>query len=123
MKALIRLILIIVVLGGIILYVVSKWNNTSFTPQTIDLTVDCSEIDNVLVTSTVNVVVKNLSSRSHDDVSVKIIAFDEAGHVVKEKYTTFTRTLAPHSNFDKPVTLPAQTKRCDCKIVSSHPMR
>ncbi|GAB4013250.1 hypothetical protein EXU85_11805 [Spirosoma sp. KCTC 42546] len=123
MKALIRLILIVVVLGGILLFVVSKLNHTSLTPQTIDLTVDCSEVDNVLVTSTVNVVVKNLSSRSHKDVSVKIIAFDEAGTALKEKFTTFSRTLAPNSSFDKPVTLPANTKRCDCTIVSSHPVK
>lgn len=123
MKALIRLILIVIILGGILLFVVSKLNHTSLTPQTIDLTVDCSEVDNALVTSAVNVVVKNLSSRSHKDVSVKIIAFDEAGTVLKEKFTTFSRTLAPNSSFDKPVTLPAATKRCDCQIVSSHPVK
>ncbi|MVM32758.1 hypothetical protein GO755_22145 [Spirosoma sp. HMF4905] len=121
MKALVRLIVLIVIIGSIALYVISKLNNTSLTLQTIDLGVDCSEVDNVLVTSTVNVVVKNHSSRSHNDVSVKIIAFDESGNKLKEKYTTFTRTLAPNSSFDKPVTLPAATKRCDCKIVSSHP--
>ena len=123
MKAFFRLLLIILVLGGIALYVVSRRNNTSFTPQTIDLTVDCQNVDNILVTSTVNVAVKNLSSRSHNDISVKIVAYDEAGKVLKEKYTTFSRTLAPNSIFDKPVTLPAETKRCDCTIVSSHPVR
>ncbi|QHV94947.1 hypothetical protein [Spirosoma endbachense] len=122
MKALIRLLLIVVVIGGIALYFMSQYNHTSFTPQTIDLTVDCSEVDNVLVTSTVNVVVENLSSRSHNDISVKITAFDESGKLLKEKYTTFSRTLSPNSSFDKPVTLPAETKRCDCKIVSSHPL-
>ncbi len=122
MKGLFKLLLFVLLIGGIVLYVVSRHNNTSFTPQTIDLTVDCSDLENVLVTSTVNVVVKNLSSRSHNDVSVKIVAFDEAGKVLKEKYTTFSRTLSPDSNFDKPVTLPAETKRCDCKIVSSHPL-
>ncbi len=122
MKGLFRLLVFVLLIGGIVLYVVSRHNNTSFTPQTIDLTVDCSDLENVLVTSTVNVVVKNLSSRSHDDVSVKVVAFDEAGKVLKEKYTTFSRTLSPNSNFDKPVTLPAETKRCDCQIVSSHPL-
>lgn len=122
MKAFIKVLLFMAVIGGLVLYVVSRQNNTSFTPQTIDLSVDCTELDNVLVTSTVNVVVKNLSSRSHSDVSVQIKAFDEAGNVLKEKYTTFSRTLSPSSTFDKPVTLPAETKRCDCKIVSSHPV-
>lgn len=123
MKALIRLLLVIVILGGIVLFFFSRYNNTSLTPQTIDLTVDCSEVDNVLVTSTVNVVVSNLSSRSHNDVSVRINAYDESGNLLKEKFTTFSRTLEPNSRFDKPVTLPAGTKRCDCKIVSSHPLQ
>ncbi|GAB3796923.1 hypothetical protein GCM10028819_15400 [Spirosoma humi] len=123
MKALFRLLLVVAVLGGIILYVVSRQNNTSLSPQTIDLRVDCSDLENVLVTSTVNVVVENLSSRSHNDISVKLVAYDDDGKVLKEKYTTFSRTLSPNSNFDKPVTLPAETKRCDCKIVSSHPVR
>ena len=121
MKALLRLLLLLVVVGGLVLYVISVRNNTSLTPQTIDLAVDCSDLNNLLVTSTVNVDVRNLSSRSHNDITVNITAFDEAGNIVKEKTTTFSRTLAPHSNFDKPVTLPAETKRCDCKIVSSHP--
>jgi len=123
MKALFRLLLLVVVLGGLILYVVSRHNNTALSPQTIDLRVDCSDLDNVLVTSTVNVVVENLSSRSHNDISVKLLAFDESGKMLKEKYTTFSRTLSPNSQFDKPVTLPAGTKRCDCKIVSSQPAR
>jgi hypothetical protein len=121
MKALLRFFLLLVIIGGLVLYVLSVRNNTSLSPQTIDLAVDCSDLSNLLVTSTVNIDVRNLSSRSHNGVTVKITAYDETGHLVKEKNTTFTRTLAPHSNFDKPVTLPAETKRCDCKIVSSHP--
>lgn len=121
MKVIIRLLLIVVVIGGIVLYVVSRKNNTSLSPETIDLAVDCPEPDNILVASSVDVSVRNLSSRSHSDISVKLTAFDKSGKVLKEKYTTFSRTLPPHSIFDKPVTLPAGTKHCDCKIVSSHP--
>lgn len=123
MKSFLRVLLIVVILGGAVLFVISRQNNTSLLPQTIDLTVDCSDVGNVLVTSTVNVAVQNLSNRSHKDISVKIVAYDEAGKVLKEKYTTFSRTLDPKSIFDKPVTLPAETKRCDCQIVSSHPVR
>ena len=122
MKSLGRIILLVVILGGVALFIMSRQNNTSLLPETIDLTVDCSNLDNILVTSTVNVAVQNLSSRSHRDISVKIVAFDESGKVLKEKYTTFSRKLDPKSIFDKPVTLPAETKRCDCKIVSSHPV-
>ena len=122
MKSLVRIVLLVILVGGVALFIISRQNNTSLLPETIDLTVDCSNLDNILVTSTVNVAVQNLSSRSHKDISVKIVAFDEAGKVLKEKYTTFSRTLDPKSIFDKPVTLPAETKRCDCKIVSSHPV-
>lgn len=123
MKALLRLLLLILVIGGIVLFVLSRYNHTALNPQTIDLAVDCSDLENVMVTSTVNVVVTNLSARSHDDVSVKIRAYDESGNLLKEKFTTFTRTLRPNSSFDKPVTLPAGTKRCDCELVSAHPAR
>ncbi|GAB3957844.1 hypothetical protein GCM10028805_51320 [Spirosoma harenae] len=121
MKALVRLLLLVIVIGGIVLYFVSQRNHTSFSPSTIDLSVDCSDVENVLVTSTVDVVVENFSSRSHKDISVKLIAYNKDGEVIKEKFTTFSRTLAPKGRFDKPVTLPADTKRCDCKVVSSHP--
>lgn len=121
MKVLFRLLVFILVVGGIALFVVSKYNNTSLKPETIDLTVDCSDLDNILVTKAVNVTVKNLSSRSHKDVSVKIVAFDAAGKVIQEKFTTFSRTLPAHSIYDKPVTLSTATKRCNCTIVDSHP--
>lgn len=121
MKSLFRLLLFVLVAGGIILFVVSKYNHTSLKPQTIDLTVDCSDLDNILVTKSVNVTVNNLSSRAHKDISVKIVAYDDAGKVVQEKFTTFSRTLPAHSLFDKPVTLPTSTKRCDCTVVDSRP--
>jgi uncharacterized protein YxeA len=122
MKALIRLVVVVVILGGAALYFYTQYNHSSFTPQTVDLAVDCSDLDNILVTSTVNVSVQNLSTRSHNDISVKIRAYDESGKLLKEKFTTFSRTLPAKGFFDKPVTLPAETKRCDCKIVSSHPV-
>ena len=122
MKTIVKIILAIVVIGGIVLFVISRQNNTAFSTKTIDLSVDCSDLDKILVTSAVNVAVKNNSFRSHKDISVKITAYDEAGNVVKEKFTTFARTLPPSSIFDKPVTLPTTTKRCDCKIVSSTPV-
>jgi hypothetical protein len=120
-KVLFRLVLIIAIVGGGILFFVSQQNNTSFTPRTIDLSVDCSQLDDLLVTKTVNVVVSNSSSRSHSDVSVRISAFDVNGTQIKEKYTTFQRTLGSNENFSKPVTLPARTQTCNCEVVSSNP--
>lgn len=121
MGALIRLIVVIVVIGGLGLYAFAWRNNTSFKPETIDLAVDCSDLTNILVTSAVNVTVKNMSFRSHNNISVQVKAFDGNGNLLKEKYTTFSRTMLPSSLFDKPVTLPAGTKHCECKVVSSSP--
>ncbi|GAA4406389.1 hypothetical protein GCM10023187_25770 [Nibrella viscosa] len=120
MKALFRILIIVLLIGGAI-YLFAKLNNTSLSPDTIDLAVECPPVDDMLVTATVDVTVTNRSSRSHKDVSVKVIAYDEKDKVIKEKYTTFDRTLAAHASFSKPVTLPVRTKRCSCEVVSSHP--
>ncbi|GAA4449996.1 hypothetical protein GCM10023189_09940 [Nibrella saemangeumensis] len=120
MKALVRILLFVLLIGGA-LYLFAKLSNTTLSPETIDLTVDCPPVDDMLVTATVDVTVSNRSTRSHKDVSVKIIAYDEGGKVIREKYTTFDRTLAPHASFSKPVTLPARTQRCSCEVVSSNP--
>lgn len=122
MKILFRLLLIILLAGGVVLYLVSRRNNTTLSPQTIDLAVDCSDIEDLVVTSTVTVDLRNLSSRSHRDVSVRLTAFDAAGNVLKEKYTTFDRTLQPNDELSKPVTLPAKTERCRCEVVRSTPI-
>lgn len=120
MKALFRILVVVLLIGGA-LYLFTRINNTSLKPETIDLTVECPPVDDMLVTATVDVTVSNLSSRSHKDVSVKIIAYDENDSVLKEKYTTFERTLSPHASFSKPVTLPVRTQRCSCEVVSSNP--
>ena len=64
MKTLVIILILVLVVGGIGLYVFSRQNNTSLNPETIDLSVDCSDLENILVTSTVNVAVHNLSTRS-----------------------------------------------------------
>ncbi len=96
-------------------------NSIINTPQTVDLSVTCSEPSNALITSVVNVTVQNNSSRTHNDVTVRLTAYDSDGNIIKEKTTTFDRTLEPNSSLSKPVTLPARTKRCDCVIESSNP--
>lgn len=121
MKSLFKVLLLFAVLAGIALFLISQQNNTSFRPQTIDLIADCSQVEDMLVTSTVNVQVSNVSGRSHRDISVRLIAYDESGNAIKEKYTTFQRDLGPNDSFSKPVTLPARTRTCQCEIVSSNP--
>jgi hypothetical protein len=91
------------------------------TPETIDLTVNCSEVNNLLITSQVTVEVLNNSSRTHNDVTIRITGYDENGNITKEKEKTFDRTLAPNGSLSKPITLPAKTKSCKCALVSSSP--
>ena len=90
-------------------------------PQTIDLTVSCSEIGNFLVASETSVTVRNNSSRVHKNVTVRLTAYDKKGNIIKEKTTTFERVLEANSSLSKPVGLPAKAKRCDCIIESSNP--
>lgn len=120
-KTILLTILVIGIIAFCALSFFSQQNNTSLTPETIDLTVDCSNVSDLLVTASVDVNVTNLSSRNHNDVSVKITAFDESGNNIKEKYTTFERTLPANGNLSKPVLLPASTSRCECELVSSNP--
>ena len=90
-------------------------------PQTIDLTVSCSEIGNFLVASETSVTVRNNSSRVHKNVTVRLTAYDKKGNIIKEKTTTFEMVLEANSSLSKPVGLPAKAKRCDCIIESSNP--
>lgn len=90
-------------------------------PETIDLTVTCSEVNDLILTTEVNVTVKNNSSRFHHDVTVRVTGFDVNGNITKEKTSTFKRVLGPNSSFSKPITLPPRTKSCKCVIESSNP--
>ncbi len=91
------------------------------TPKTIDLSVDCSDLTNLLVTSTVNVTVSNNSSRTHNNVTIHLIGYDSDGNIIKEKTSTFARTLEPNGSLTKPMTLPAKTSSCDCIVKDSEP--
>jgi hypothetical protein len=91
------------------------------TPKTIDLSVDCSDLTNLLLTSTVNVTVSNNSSRTHNNVTIHLIGYDSNGNIIKEKTTTFARTLKPNGKLTKPMTLPAKTSSCDCMVKNSDP--
>ena len=90
-------------------------------PDTIDLTVNCSEVNNLLITAGVTVEVLNNSSRTHNNVTVRITGYDANGNITKEKVTTFERTLEPNGSLKKPITMPAKTKTCNCSLVSSNP--
>lgn len=118
-------LLLIALIGAIAFIYLSQngYNTNSIlnTPETIDLSVNCSQVNNLLITSEVTVTVQNNSSRTHNDVTVRLTAYDENNNIVKEKTTTFERTLEPNGSLSKPVSLPAKAKRCDCVVESSHP--
>ena len=98
-----------------------KLDSVINSPETIDLTVSCSNVNNLLLTSEVSVSVMNNSSRTHNDVTVRITGYDENGDITKEKKTTFERTLEAYGSFSKPVLMPAKTVSCDCSLISSNP--
>ncbi len=125
MKKLFKFILVIAVIGaGVYIYMIQKGHNLESilnTPKKIELRANCSEIENLLVTSTVNLTVTNLFERTHNNVTVRITAYDKDDNIVKQKNIVFERTLKPNSSLSKPILLPAKTKKCDCVILDSNP--
>ncbi|MDO9399676.1 MAG: hypothetical protein Q7T79_03275 [bacterium] len=91
------------------------------TPKKIELRADCSEIENMLVTSTTNLIVTNLFERTHNNVIVSVTAYNKNSDIIKQKNITFERTLEPNGSLTKQVLLPAKTKSCDCIILDSNP--
>jgi uncharacterized protein YcfL len=118
--------LLVIVLISAIAYIIMQKNGIKIdsiinTPETIDLTVRCSAVNNLLITSEVTVEVLNNSSRTHNNVTVRITGYDEYGTIIRNKETTFDRTLAPNGSLTKLITMPAKTKTCNCELVSSNP--
>lgn len=125
MKKLIFIITFLALVGCVVYIVLQKngFNDNSIMnlPQTIDLSVNCSEFHNLVVASEVDISVTNRSSRTHTDVTVRVTGYDKNGNITKAKTTTFNRTLGPKSSLSKPITLPARTKSCKCVIERSNP--
>ncbi len=123
-KFLIILLILALLSAGAYIFLAKHGYDTNSilnTPQTINLSVSCSDVTNLLVTSEITVTVQNNSSRTHNDVTVRLTAYDGDNNIIKEKTTTFDRTLESNGTLSKSVTLPAKTKRCDCVIESSNP--
>ena len=125
MKKLFKFILVIALIGaGIYIYMIQKGHNLESilnTPKKIELRANCSEIENLLVTSTANLTVTNLFERTHNNVTVRITAYDKDDNIVKQKNIVFERTLEPNSSLSKPILLPIKTKKCNCVILNSSP--
>ncbi len=125
MKKLFKFIVVIALIGaGIYIYMIQKGHNLESilnTPKKIELRVSCSDIENLLVTSTANLTVTNLYERTHTNVTVRITAYGSDGNILKQKNIVFERTLEPNGSLTKPILLPAKTKKCDCVILDSTP--
>lgn len=125
MKKLFKFIFVIAIIGaGIYIYMIQNGHNLESmlnTPKKIELRADCSEIENMLVTSSTNLTITNLFERTHNNVIVKVTAYDKYSDIIKQKNITFERTLEPNGSLTKSILLPAKTKSCDCIILDSNP--
>lgn len=110
--------------GGIYIYLTQNGHNLESilnTPDKIDLSVNCSAVESLILTSTVEITVNNSSSRSHKNVTVHVTAYDKKGNIIKQKDPVFVRNLGPNASLSKTITLPAKTVECDCVILDSDP--
>lgn len=110
--------------GGFYVYMVQKGHNLESilnTPKKIELKVECSEVENLLVTSTATLTITNLFERTHKNVTVRVTAYDKNDYVLKQKNITFENTLQPNGSLNKTILLPAKTKRCEGIIIDSNP--
>jgi len=89
----------------------------------IELRADCSPVQNLLVTSTVNVKVKNFLNRSHNNVTVRVTAYDKNKKVIKRKNIVFEETLLAHDSLVKPILLPAKARTAKCVFIKSNPIK
>jgi len=89
----------------------------------IELRANCSPVQNLLVTSTVDVRVKKFLNRSHNNVTVKVTAYDKNNKMIKQKNIVFEETLLAHDSLVKPILLPAKARSCKCVFIKSNPIK
>jgi hypothetical protein len=123
-KFLVFLLILACAGGGIYIYLIQNGHTTESilnSADKIDLSVDCSPIESLILTTTTEVTVNNSSLRNHKNVTVHVTAYDKNGNIIKQKDTEFLRDLGPDEFLSKTITLPAKTVECDCVILSSDP--
>jgi len=125
MKKLFKFIIIITLIGaGFYIYMTQNGHNLKSilnTPKKIELRVESSGVENLLVTSSTNITVTNLFERTHNNVTVRVTAYDKNDYVVKQKNVTFENTLMPNGSLTKLIFLPAKARRCECIVIDSNP--
>ncbi|NOQ75556.1 MAG: hypothetical protein GQ574_26335 [Crocinitomix sp.] len=123
-KFLVFILLLALAGGGIYFYLIRNGHNMESilnTPDKIGLSVNCSAVESLILTSTVEITVNNSTSRNHKNVTVHVTAYDKKGNIIKQKDTVFARSLGPNASLSKTITLPAKTVECDCVILDSDP--
>lgn len=89
--------------------------------KTYDVIAECSNIENLVLTSVTELTVTNNGAKNHKDVAVRVTAYDINGDIIKQKNVRFDRDLLPNSSMSKPITIPAKTEKCNCVILDSNP--
>jgi len=89
----------------------------------IELRANCSPVQNLLVTSTVDVKVKNFLNRFHNNVTVRVTAYDKNNKIIKKKNVVFEETLLPKDSLVKPILLPAKARTVKCVFLKSTPIK
>jgi len=88
-------------------------------PNKFGLNVECTDIDNLLLTATIDLTVINNSSKTHENVVVHLTAYDKNGNILKQKDVKVKGKLKTNEELYKTATIPAKTEKCDCVIQSS----
>jgi len=98
-------------------------SKTEVTVKRVEIRSKCSGVVNLLVTSTVDVTVKNYYNRAHNNVTVRVTAYDKKNKIIKQKDIVFEETLMPHDSITKPILLPAKARKTKCVFVKSSPIK
>lgn len=131
MKKLLTIILVIALIAALayIYLLQNGYNIKTFfdKPKTavkrVELRVKCPNLQNLLVTSTVEVTVKNMYKRKHNSVRVRIKAYDKNKKLIKNKIISFYDTLKPYDSLMRPILLPGKARTCKCAILDSQPVK
>ncbi|MCF6185003.1 MAG: hypothetical protein L3J56_10375 [Bacteroidales bacterium] len=98
-------------------------NNPKTAIKRVELRVKCPNLQNLLVTSTVEVTVKNMYKRKHNNVRVRVKAYDKNKKLIKNKIISFYDTLQPYDSLIRPILLPGKARTCKCAIIDSKPVK
>lgn len=125
MKKIFNFILVLALIGGgFYIYMTKNGHDHDSilnTLKKIELKVESSEVENLLVTSSTNVTVSNLFERTHNNVTVRLTAYDENNNIVRQKNIIFDESLEPNGSLTKLIFLPSRARRCECIVIDSTP--